>query len=186
MSYGDFGVSAYSLYINGIFKSNTTVRYSGGLIHCTINGIQYEIQLSNTIGGSRIESVAVTTNGARLYNVAYTFNASNRLIIARVDGVAERSVYIDYIYEGNSIIIKERDRDEREYRIELSTDDNLGNVCNVLDFSEHQLTSNYVINPDLYYLNIYGAPIAKLPQGCLISRTNNNKLERVGKYLYEY
>ena len=187
MAYGNAGLSEYNLYENDAFVGRSYVRYTPSQIMCTIKGIDYRIQLSNTKGVARIESLEAKIGNVLWYYVQYWFDADNRLIAARVDGsdLADknelRSVYVSYKYVGNTIEISDGGY------LELSSADNLGYVCNVLDFANSPHTSKYVINPDLYFLNIYGTPIFKLPQGQEIRYTNNNQhLSSVGKYQYEY
>lgn len=184
MTYGSQGLSEYSLYVNDDPVCQSIVRYSSSKIFCTIQDVSYDIQLANTRGGTRIESVLATVDKARLYNVVYRYDTEGRLVQADIEGVADEVVYTRYWYEENAIRI---DDVGTEYRIDLSSDRNLGYVCNVLDYAGAPYTSKYVINPDLYFLNIYGTPIERLPYGFEIERCNNNqKLSRVGKYFYEY
>jgi hypothetical protein len=72
----------------------------------------------------------------------------------------------------------------RQYSIDLSNEENTGYVCNVFGYVNAPLTNQYVINPDLYFLNIYGKPIDKLPGGHEIVRSG--KTLRVGTHIYEY
>lgn len=184
MTYGSKGLSEYSLLVNDALVCKASVGYSSSKIFCTINGISYDIQLSNTKGGARTEGVLATVNGARLYNTQYWYDGAGRLIKACIEGVGPQPVYTHYKYEEGCVVI---DDVGTEYRINLSLEDNLGYVCNVLDYADAPYTSNYVINPDLYFLNIYGTPVAQLPYGHEIERCNNNlNLSRVGKYSYEY
>ena len=187
MAYNNDGLSEYNLYENDTFVGRSFVRYTPSYIQCSIKGIDYKIQLSNTKGVYRIESLEARVGQVLWYYVQYWFDADNRLIIARVDGsdLADKnrlsSVFISYKYVGNTIEISDGGF------IELSTEDNLGYVCNVLDFAGSPHTSKYVINPDLYFLNIYGSPILKLPKDQEIRYTNDNqRLLSVGKYQYDY
>ena len=185
MGYHNNRVVDYSLYVNDNLKSKTYVNYNkAGLIYCEIDGITYEIQLSNTKGGSRVESVLAKIDGGVYFFVAYYFDDDNRLIKARIDAEGE-SVYTNYHYEENAIIVEER---AIEYRIELSDLENKGNVCNVLDFAGGPKTSKFVIHPDLYFLRIYGMPIARLPKlpAGQVVYAEDNRLLRVGKYRYDY
>ena len=185
MRYNNEGLSGYDVYIHDSHVSSSSVRYSSGKIYCEINGISYDIKLSNTRGGIRAESVSATnSSGARLYDVEYWYDDLGRLEKARVDGVASIPGYMHYEYEGNTIII---DDFGVEYRLELSSNENKGYVCNVLDYADAHFTSNYVINPNLYFLNIYGTPIDKLPHGHQVMHSDDNsRLVSVGKYSYEY
>ena len=186
LSYGsDSRLSEYVMYVNDSLICNVYVRYTPSFINCIINDYVYNIQLSNTLGGARAESIEVTSlSGSKLHTIVYEYDDDGRLWRARLDGVDTRPIYNHYKYEGNTIII---DDAGSEYRLELSSEDNLGYVCNVLDYADAPITSKYIINPDLYFLNIYGAPVGKLPYGHIVTRCNNNKnLSRVGKYHYEY
>ena len=186
VSYDRERVSEYNMYVSDSLVRKISVIYSLGSIHCVTDDVAYEISLSNTRGGMRAESINVTTvNGnARLYYIEYEYDDEGRLWRARLDGVDTHPIYNHYRYEGNTIII---DDAGTEYRVELSSEKNLGYVCNVLDYANAPITSKYIINPDLYFLNIYGAPVDRLPYGYDVTYTNNSSnLSRVGKYYYEY
>ena len=187
MRYGNLGLSAFDVFINDSHVSSSEVKYSPGKIFCTINNIAYEIKLSNTRGGVRAESVNATTlGGSRLFYVEYWYDSVGRMEMARVDGVAEKPAYCHYAYRNDSIII---DDFGTEYTLALSSEINIGYVCNVMDYTDAPMTSTYIINPDLYFLNIYGAPSDKLPKGHTVTRSgsgNEIRLSRVGRYYYEY
>ena len=190
MSYGRDGLSAYSRSINGGPVKTTGVYYSASKISCEIDNIIYEVQLSSTRGSRRAESVTAREKGARstLYEVEYFYDEqSHRLRQARINGGEfPKPVYAIYRYEGNSVIINDGS-DGQVYTLVLSNEDNKGYVCNVLDFAGSPLTSKYVIHPDLYFLNIYGIPFGKLPDGVDFEYTNGGQnLLRVGKYTYSY
>lgn len=183
MTYGSKGLSEYNMYVYDNLVCKTNVSYSSSRISCTIHGVSYDIQLANTKGGARAESVMATVNKARLYSILYRYDTEGRLVQADIEGVADNVVYTHYKYDGNTIII---DDVGTEYRINLSSEDNIGYVCNVLDYADAPYTSKYVINPDLYFLNIYGTPVSKLPYGHDVVFCDGKKLSRVGKYYYEY
>lgn len=186
MWYNSMGLSDYKLYENGVLISSSTVNYKPGIIKCSIRGINYEIFLANTKGGFRIETLKASDGNTVLYTVDYSFDKDNRLEKALISGSLlgnpgkPESVWVTYKYEGNKITVSDGGS------VELSTEENVGNVCNVLDFAGSPNTSTYVINPDLYFLKIYGTPISKLPRDQEVSYTDNNQLSRVGKYYYEY
>ena len=187
MSYGSRGLSEFSFYVHDNLKSKKVVNYSKpGIIICEIDGVTYEIELSNTKGGSRAESVKATINGAMYFSVNYTFDNDNRLKIAQINADGE-SIYANYFYEGNTLTIKEK---WELPKIELSDRDNIGYVCNVWGFAEaSSKTAKYVFHPDLYFLNIYGKPIDKLPvlpPEQVVYTEDNQKLSQVGKYYYDY
>jgi len=184
LSYKNKELSGFSIYINDVFTGNAYVNYKSGSISCTMNNVRYDIELSNTKGGVRAASVRASMNGNTYYIIHYVrFDEQGRLTTAQVDGVDGQSRYTNYYYEGNTVFVEEGGH---RFPIELSSFDNVGYVCNVLDFANAPLTSKYVINPDLYFLNIYGTPVSKLPQGQEIEYTANNELRQVGKYFYEY
>lgn len=189
MSYGKEGVASYQLFVNGVAKSIEYVRYKPGVIICSINGINYNIELFNSKGSSRVERIEARDGKSKLYDVRYWFDDENRLSMALVGGANgyDKPVVTTYKYEGNTITIWDG---QKHHKLELSSNDNLGYVCNVLDFAGEYITSNYVIHPDLYFLNIYGMPIGKLPvlpDGQEVAYTNDHqKIIRIGKYSYEY
>ena len=181
----DNRLSEFNMYLFDSFVCSTNVNYNAGTIQCVIKDVFYRIQLSNTRGGIRAESVTASLlNGSRLYYIEYEYDEEEgRLWRARLDGVDTQSIYNHYVYEGNTIII---DDAGIEYRLNLSSEENTGYVCNVLDYAGAPITSQYIINPDLYFLNIYGTPIKNLPSGQEIKRYSNKNLSQVGKYYYEY
>jgi len=194
ISYNNYSdVSGYDYYVNDVIVSRSNVRYTPSMIYCTLDGLDYEIQLSIQKGVYRIEELDAkqTVDGhvVEVFKVRYTFDDENRLMLAHVSGSDlvdpndPHTVWVLYKYEDNRIVIHE---EGNQYIVELSAADNLGYVCNVLDFAGSPHTSKYVINPDLYFLNVFGAPILKLPKDQQVSYSSNNQLLRVGKYAYEY
>jgi len=186
MKYNNLGLSEYNVYINNVFAYSGNIQYKPSNIVCMMNGIRYDFQLANTKGVSRVESLTASMNDALLYKVQYMKfeDSEGRLTLARVDGIDREPAYIAYKYEGNKITVQER---TQYYTIDLSSDDNLGYVCNVMGLTGPDLTSKYVFNPDFYFLNIYGTPINKLPLGHEVEMSEDNqRLLRVGKYLFEY
>jgi hypothetical protein len=184
MSYGIKGLSDISVYIDDSHISTSAVRYKTGSISCVINGFEYDIKLSNTKGGIRAEMITVSDakTKARSYSVEYEYDHLSRLVLARINGVAEHPAYTHYIYDSNGITI---DDAGTYFRIDLSSENNKGYVCNVLDYSNAHFTCTYVINPNLYFLNIYGTPVETLPVGHDVVYHNDN-LSRVGNHSYEY
>ncbi len=186
MSYVNSRVNEYKLFVNDRQVSGATVFYFVNRIHCTINGIRYDIELDNTSGGIRAKQVVASINGTPMYSVYYQSydKTDGRLTLARVDGVNSESTYVTIKYEGDQISVF---HNGIYHYIDLSPTENIGNVCNVLDFAGSSLVSNYLINPDLYFLNIYGAPINKLPAGQeIVLSDDNQRVLKVGKYTYEY
>ena len=182
LGYGNSRLNEYRQFEDERQVNSAFVYYAADYIYCTFNDVKYEIEMDNVKGGVRAKTVTATKNGFPIYNVYYnTYDQQGRLTLARVDGVGGQSIYISYKYEGNKIVISDGTT------LELSSDDNKGNVCNVLDFAGSSYTSDYVINPCLYFLNIYGTPINKLPVGQEVEYSEDNqKILRVGKYTYEY
>ena len=191
MSYKNTDLSYYHLYENNVLVSSSPVRYTPGIIKCSMMGIDYEIQLKNTRGAFLVESVKATetVNGkiSTLYLVQYWFDEENRLKEACINGIETIPIWTNYEYEGNAVVINDFGD---MHRIELSAAENLGYVCNVLDFGGARYTSEYIINPVFYFLNIYGKPIGKLPQlpqgEEVIYSEDNTKIVSIGKYSYEY
>ena len=184
MSHNGLGsVSEYNLYISDLFVCKANVNHVPSGIVCSIRGIEYSIKWDATIGGSRAASVTATFENKLHHRVEYFYDSEGRLKMALVEVPGEADLrWIHYVYKESSIVIDDAGLD---YEIRLSSEENTGFVCNVLDYSNAFYTSNYVINPDLYFLNIYGKPIEYLPYGQAVSRSNNNII-RVGKYYYEY
>ena len=188
MKYGNAGLSEYNMYIHNSLAYKGDVWYTPSSVKCLMNGIQYDFQLANTKGVSRVESLTASMGNAKLYSVQYYFEEpEGRITGARIDGVEDKPCYVKYKYVGNRVIIEERGW--APYEIELSSIDNLGYVCNVLDFAGAEYSSKYVINSDFYFLNIYGTPIKnlpQLPQDEIEISEDNQRLLRVGKYSYDY
>ena len=183
LTYQSNEVYEYNLYENGVHFSSARVTYTPSKIHCTIDGIRYDIQLSNTIGAYRAETVTASQGGSMIYFVEYKYDNQGRMVKARLDGRERYSVFTEFTYEANAIVI---DDGGYPFRLELSSSDNIGNVCNVIDMATTPYVST-IINPYLYYLNIYGKPINKLPQGYEIELSEDGlKLSSIGKYYFEY
>jgi len=185
MKYGNSGLSEYNMYIHNTLAYSGSVWYTPSSIKCLMNGIQYDFQMANTKGVSRVESMTASEGNAKLYNVQYWYDSEGRIFEARIDGIEDKPSYIKYKYVGNKVIIEERGWNP--YEIELSEIDNVGYVCNVMDFAGAEYTSKYVFNSDFYFLNIYGTPIKKLPLWQEVELSEDNqRLLRVGKYSYDY
>ena len=186
MSYGlDNRLSGYDIYMHDSYLCRASIKYTASSIYCVIDDLAYNIQLFNTRGGLRAENIRVSTlSGSLLYYLTYEYDDEGRVWRVRLDGVGYKSIYNHYTYEGNTIII---DDAGIEYRLELSSEENTGYVCNVLDCAEAPITSQYVINPYLYFLNIYGTPIKNLPSKHEVKRYSNKNVSHVGeKYYFEY
>jgi hypothetical protein len=184
MQYGDRGLSRFEVLVHDNQVSVSYVSYTTSAIHCTIRDISYNIHLDNTRGGTRAEFVQANKGNSELYSIEYTYDDLSRLSLAKIQGVGEAVVYVSYQYEDKAVVINDAGT---RFRIELSSGKNVGYVCNVLDFADAYYTSKYVIHPDLYYLNIYGAPVEWLPSGHEVTFCENNTdIAQVGKYFYEY
>jgi len=187
-------LTEFNVYVNDNHKYKTEVKYLTDEISCYMDGLHYIIKLANTKGGVRAESVTtyindgVAINSTMVYRVTYDkYDDAGRLEIAGIEKYRENGnsiVYCNYKYYGNdSIVIDEYGQ---KYVIRLAEDQDNTGVCNVLDFAGGPLTSEYVINPILYYLKIYGVPISKLPAGQVVKRSSDSRLTRVGKYYFSY
>lgn len=184
MTYNNKELSQYEVLVYDNLVCNGYVSYTTTTISCSIKGIDYKIHYDNTRGGFRAETVKAYKDGALFYEVEYEYDTQGRLWRARLGGVEHVQVFAHYTYEEDAIVI---DDVGTPFRIELSSRENIGYVCNVLDYADAPYTSTYIINPDLYFLNIYGAPVKRLPAGNVVEMCAENKqITRVGKYTYEY
>jgi hypothetical protein len=179
IEYDNGRIVRYKLYIRDAPVSETTVAYKPSGIYCSLNGIDYEIQLDNTIGGSRVEHLYAHIGGKLYYDVRYRYDDEGRLSSAEINAQGG-PYYTSYKYKESSVEIG----DDGAHEIPLGSEVNTGHIFNVLDYVNAPRTSKYVINPDLYFLNIYGKPVGKLPIGSVIERSGNTL--RVGKHYYEY
>lgn len=183
----DKKITEYNVY-NGKSLDENDLKYKAGVIyktgsiHCTLDGINYMIQLDNTIGGSRVRELSASIGSALYYKVIYFYDDQGRLSGTEVNVAHEGGniYYTKYEYNESSIKIM----DDGIYEIQLGDEENTGHIFNVLGHSEAPLTSKYVFNPELYFLNIYGKPVGKLPLGTTIMRSTNSM--RIGQYYYEY
>jgi hypothetical protein len=176
-------ITKYEVYEDNSLKYSTNVAYKTGSIFCTLDGIDYLIQFDNTIGGSRVKELTASVGKAMHYRVIYFYDNEGRLISTEVNVANEGTTatrYTTYTYTESSIKIT----DDGIYEIPLSDEENTGHAFNVLGHSEAPLTSQYVFNNELYFLNIYGKPVGKLPHGHAVTRTATSM--RVGQHHYEY
>jgi hypothetical protein len=179
ITYDNGRITGYKLHVRDALVSETTVAYKPSGIYCSLNGISYEIKLDHTIGGSRVEYLRAHIDNMLYYEVRYRYDDEGRLSSAEINAQGG-PYYTSYRYHESSVEII----DEGIFEIPLGNEENTGHVFNVLDHANAFLTSNYVINPELYFLNIYGKPVGKLPHGSVIERSGNTL--RVGKHYYEY
>lgn len=171
-------------------RSSSSVTYTAQGMICTIDTLTYDVKLAATVGGSRAFSVTASIKDATVYYVEYQFDAAGKLTLAKViipgdNNGAGSEQWVSYNYTADNIEINEGNA---IYNIPLSTEENTGYVCNAYAFAEAPLTNRYIINPDLYFLNIYGMPVEQLPAGETIQRigANDSRLSRVGKFYYTY
>ena len=193
MAYGDmYGrISQYVYQVGQNVISNSNVVYTSSGFTCLIDSFMYDVILTITTGGARASSMSVYSGNAIYFYVEYQYDEIGRLHLAKLirpgDSNGKGSeIWISYTYTENSITIKEG---QAFYEISLSdTEENTEYVCNIFAFSDAPLTTTYIINPELYFLNIYGMPIGKLPAGQAVDRVSNTdlRLSRVGKYYYKY
>jgi hypothetical protein len=185
VSYNGDDVSGFNSSVDGAVH----VGYKSDGIVCALNGLSYKITFGNTKGGVRAEMVTAMRGDTEVFRVDYmAYDHEGRLTLARLNKSPEQGdapnkypAYISFTYYGDDSI---RVMGDDTYMIRLSTEENKGNVCNVLDFAGDSYTSDYVINPYFYFLNIYGTPIKRLPKVEPIE--NTDKTYRVGKYSYSY
>jgi hypothetical protein len=178
MSHTDMNVNRFDLYEGGELTCTAGVSYGANGIFCTLNGIQYHIEPDNVLGSTRAKTITASIDGSLYYEVEY-FYKDERLVLAHINAQGG-PYYTSYAYYDSKIVVEDGGRHE----IELGNEENTGYAFNVLGHTEMPLTSQYVINPALYFLNIYGKPVEKLPAGYEIERSG--KTMRVGKHLYEY
>jgi hypothetical protein len=180
-------ITGYTVDENNTYKYTATVAYKTGSIYCEMDGVHYLVGFDNTIGGSRVKELTATVDNALYYKVIYFYDdlGGGRLSGTEVNVAGgTNTYYTTYEYTGSSIIIREKMTEDRRYEIALGDEENTGYIYNVLGNSEAPLTAQYVFNPELYFLNIYGRPVDKLPQGLAVERSGNTM--RVDKHYYEY
>ncbi|MDR1096790.1 MAG: hypothetical protein LBL57_01510 [Tannerella sp.] len=179
MSHTNMNVNKFELYKRGELTCTAGVFYRADGIFCMLNGIQYHIEPDNVLGSTRAKKISASIGGSLYYEVEY-FYKDERLVSATIGVPPDGPYYTSYAYYDSKIVVEDWGRHE----IELSNEENTGYAFNVLGHAEMPLTSQYVINPALYFLNIYGKPVEKLPSGYEIERSG--KTMRVGNHLYEY
>jgi hypothetical protein len=184
LAYKESSVSNISLYSKNVLLSTTGVNYHLNGLTCELEGVTYSVQWDAVIGPPRARIVEAYIGKALTHSVEYFYDDAGRILRALIQaselGVP---VWCNYAYYDDYIIV---DDAGVPHRIDLSDEENTGYVCNVIDFAaEANVTSTYVINPDLYYLNIYGVPVNKLPSGYEILRSGDT-LTKVGAYSYGY
>jgi hypothetical protein len=176
-------VSKFELYEDNTLTCIANVSYRADGIICTLNGIQYHIQPDNVLGATRAKIITAHKGSGFYFETEY-FYINERLAYAEVNApeVPESPFRVNFFYDDSLITIQEVGG--RQYSTALCNEKNTGYACNVFEYVNAPLTNQYVINPDLYFLNIYGKPIDKLPDGHVIMRSG--KTLRVGTHIYEY
>ncbi len=78
--------------------------------------------------------------------------------------------YRDRMHYANTIsVIEVHRKDSTTYTLNLAPGKirNTGYVCNVLRCAGSPVTNKYILNPDLYYLGLYGTPVKFLPDAII-------------------
>lgn len=127
------------------------------------NGIKSEMDLN--IRGFVKEKYSRYSDGRTHSKVEYRYDdASGYLQYVHLERPGEERVTIYYTYpdENGGLTIREG---SSVYKIRMTKDklSNEGYICNVFSHTKAPLTNQYVINPDLYYMGVYGTPIKYLP-----------------------
>ena len=174
-------VAEFNRYINNTLVSKAFVVYKGDNIQCSIDGVHYTIQWENIRGGVRVSELTATINGAQYFTTSYRYYPDGRI---RYASVSTFGGPYETFFEYEDTYIEVMDKGFVKYRIMLGGEENTGNVCNVLGFLEAPITNQFVIIPELYFLNIFGAPIDRLPGNFPITRSANSL--RVGSHYYEF
>ena len=142
-------------------------------------------------------------NGAkdRLYaQLTYSYDYAGYISEVEIPNL-QTTVRFKYHYRNktryaNSIsIIEIHQKDTTTYTLKLAPAkiQNTGYVCNVLRYAGSPVTNEYILNPDLYYLGIYGTPVKLLPDAIIergLYRDSEGELHsvysRVGSDYYFY
>jgi hypothetical protein len=186
-------------------NDNATVRYgegSGDVVY-SYGGKLIEIVLNENYF---VENATTYESGRLLSKAGYGYSSAGYLSTVRLERPGQTPVTIYYKYpdlqspSGSDEIVIEEHPGQIIYRIPLSiTTDRNGQparqvnesfVCNVLRYGNSPITNEYVINPDLYYLGLYGVPFKYLPNEAIEWDTRSNMptvpIVRVGNNSYYY
>ncbi len=176
-------------------KKNPRVQYGYDYTY-SYNGYDYKILALEDHGF--VEDMEIWKDGNLSLQLKYYYDIAGYLV--KVELLNKRStIYFYYDYRkkekhSNSITIIEKPA-SRRYTIRLAPDklENKGYICNVLRYSQSSLINEYIINPDLYYLGIYGTPVKYLPDEAIERGSYRDKdgvlesvYSRVGYYKYFY
>lgn len=193
---------------NGLVKDITwgtkhpDIRYSETVTY-EHNGCRSKIEFNNNSFAEVIENYS----GGRLESIVrYRYLKSGYLnyVILERPGEQPLTIYFKYPKGDGSeeygdcptisggIVINEGDK---YYKVNLAIQkiENKGYVCNVLRYANAPLTNKYVINPDLYYMGVYGVPIKYLPDVLVANGvvteedgTKNLVIKQVGNCTFFY
>jgi len=194
-SWGDNGVSHIRvLNLSGAEIASSSISYLKDGMSCSMFGVNYKFFFDNTSGGLRVTKLEAMKGGALFYSVDYGYDEQGRIGMALLEKSGESEgdgdTRIDIYYHSDKVEVSDNGINGGFFTIPLSSEDNTGNVCNVVDFSGSQRTSEYIFNYYFYYMNIFGKPVDKLPAVDEIVREDadnaSSKLLKVGKYSYSY
>jgi len=187
MKYNNFGVYQYRFYNSGSTASTIDVTYGSSTIVVNYNNLTHQIELDNTKGGKRVKTLTALSGHSLFYSIEYHYTAEGRLDYATYDGEGVNGQgSVNFYYDGNAIRIMDWCFDKgKEYVINLSDEENTGFVCHVFDFIGAPKVVEHILNPILYYLNVLGTPISKLPADVDIQR-DGAKVKSVGNCSYSY
>ncbi|MDR1600805.1 MAG: hypothetical protein LBS42_00030 [Tannerella sp.] len=178
------------------------IRYgegSGDIVY-SYGGILTEIVLNENYFA---ENVTTYEYGRLQSKIDYGYNASGYLSTARIERPGQVPVTVYYKYPdmqnpaSTAEILIEEHPGPTVYHIPLATVNSTGEpakqeneayVCNVLRYGKSPITNEYVINPDLYYLGLYGAPFKYLPDEMIEKNIRQTVVTilRVGNGRYYY
>ncbi|MDR2120021.1 MAG: hypothetical protein LBP64_04005 [Tannerella sp.] len=183
--------------------NDAVIRYgegSGDIIY-SYRGKLVEIILNDNYYA---EDVTTHEYGRLVSKVSYGYNPAGYLSVARIERPGQTPVMVYYNYPdlqnptGSGEIVIEEHPEAAVYRIPLATVDDNGTpkkqendayICNVLSYGNSSMTNEYVINPDLYYLGLYGVPFKYLPDVMIeksVRPLSATSLVRVGNSRYYY
>lgn len=190
-----------SYYDNGTISSlswhrnKPVIRYGYDYTY-VYNGYEYKILSLEDHGF--VEDMEIWKDGSLYVQLKYHYDRAGYLSNVYLLNM-QSVVYFKYNYRNsqnrsNTITIIEQPG-SREYTIRLAPKriENKGYICNVLRYAHSPLTNEFIINPDLYYLGIYGTPVKYLPDEAIERGAYRDKkgnvesvFSRVGNYKYFY
>jgi hypothetical protein len=182
--------------------TSPVITYGGGgnsAISYSYKGLKTEVVTNDN---QHAETVINTYGDGRMHSqLSYTYNSAGYLTYVRIERPGQEAATVAYKYpdllnptDSDKIIIEEYPG--LVYHIPLAVNKNVPGklknesyICNVLREGKAPLTNEYVINPDLYYLGIYGTPYKYLPDETIesvIGGGQQTSLFRVGNIRYYY